>query len=233
MSGERRRFATAIAPVHERTALVVVDLQDAYTSANRGYGRALERVSPGSCAYYNARVEAHVVPAVVALLAAFRDRGLPVVYLTLGSRQRDLADLPSARREAVRALERESGVPDLFWLESPDHRIRAEATPRTGEPVLEKTTFGGFAASDLDRQLRDLGVTALVLCGVTTNCCVETTAREASDRGYAPIVVADACAEYDEAAHAASLAVIDEKFGEVVPTAAELIASLDAQVVST
>ena len=68
----------------------------------------------------------------------------------------------------------------------------------------------------------------VVVCGISTNCCVETTARDAADRGYAVVIVDEGCADYDEAAHDASLRAFHFNFGRVVRSPDDVLAAVDA-----
>ncbi|PTT71907.1 isochorismatase, partial [Pseudomonas sp. HMWF010] len=74
-----------------------------------------------------------------------------------------------------------------------------------GERVIEKTRYSGFWGTDLDARLKGLGVDTLVVAGVTTECCVDSTVRDAFNLDYHVFVVADACAAYEADLHAASL----------------------------
>jgi nicotinamidase-related amidase len=80
-----------------------------------------------------------------------------------------------------------------------------EISPLPGETVIDKTTFSPFTATGIDGTLRAMGITTLLFTGLSTSQCVETTARDASDRGYRVIHVEDAQADYDEASHIHSL----------------------------
>jgi nicotinamidase-related amidase len=95
--------------------------------------------------------------------------------------------------------------------------------------VVHKKTFGAFNSSDLDEVLRAHGIDTLVICGISTNCCVETTARDAADRGYGVVIVDEGCADYDEAAHDASLRAFHFNFGRVVRGPEEVFAAIDTR----
>jgi hypothetical protein len=94
-------------------------------------------------------------------------------------------------------------------------RIVTALEPRPGELVVNKTTFGTFASTGLDHALRSLGITSLVVGGVVTNVCVETTAREATDRGYEVVLVDDGCAAFSPEIHEATLLSFQGHFGRV------------------
>ena len=94
--------------------------------------------------------------------------------------------------------------------------------PRAGEHVLRKTTIGAFASTHIDSLLRALGCEQLYLCGISTNMCVETTAREAADRGYLVTLVEDACGTTHEDLHQVTMRNFQRLFGRVTSTAAAL-----------
>jgi biuret amidohydrolase len=221
-----RTFVPPVTLTPERTALVVIDMQYHDASPDNGFNLALDKIDPGCLRYFNDRVENVVIPAVAGLLAFFRSTSMRVIYVTLGSEHRDLRDVPDRLREWIRSVESESGVPDIFWAGSPAAAIREEIRPKPGDLIVNKTTFGAFNGSDIDAVLRDLDVESLVLTGVSTNCCVETTARDAADRGYGCVIVADGTADYDEHAHDAALRAFHFNFGRAA-SAAEVIRAIE------
>jgi biuret amidohydrolase len=231
--GERVFFdygLTFVPPVpmnREDLALLVVDMQYHDAAAGVGFCEALERIEPGSCEYFNERNEHLTVPTIAELVAGFRERELPIVYLCLGSEYQDLRDVPPRMREWIRAFEERAGMSDVFWRGNPLYAIRSEFAPEPGDTVIHKTTFGAFNSSNLDEVLRNMGISNLVIVGISTNCCVETTARDAADRGYGVVIVANATADYDADAQDASLRGFHFNFGRVVGTPAEVFAAVD------
>jgi biuret amidohydrolase len=224
-----RPFAPPVLLERSATALLIIDMQYSCAAPDQGSNLAFDRLDPGSCDYFIERVEESVVPAIQALLAYFRRCQMLIVYLTLGSHDRDLNDMPERQREAIRALERDAGVPDILWAGNPAFQIRKEVAPLSGELVVNKTTFGAFNSSQLDLILRERGIRSLVIAGVSTNCCVESTARDAADRGYGCVLVDEALADYDEHAHVATLHAFHTSFGRVVNGVAEIFAAIDEQ----
>lgn len=210
-----------------RTALLIVDMQYHDASPDGGFNLAIEKTRPGSLAYYNHRVESTVIPTIRALLTYFRANHLPVVYLTLGSDYADYRDLPARPRASLLDLEARSGVTGILWSGAPAFKIRDEIAPASGEAVVRKTTAGAFNSSKIDATLRARNVENLVITGVTTSCCVESTAREASDYGYGCVLVADAMAEYDEESHEGTLRTFHANFGRVLRAAPETIRAIE------
>jgi nicotinamidase-related amidase len=103
----------------------------------------------------------------------------------------------------------------------PGHDIIPELYPIAGEPVIDKPGKGAFCQTDLELMLRNRSIETLLVCGVTTEVCVNTTVREANDRGFRCIVVSDCCASYFPHFHEAGLAMIKAQggiFGWVAPS---------------
>jgi nicotinamidase-related amidase len=109
----------------------------------------------------------------------------------------------------------------------PGHDIIPELYPLLGEPVVDKPGKGAFYATDLDAMLKNRGVAQLIVCGVTTEVCVNTTVREANDRGYDCVVVADCVGSYFPEFHEMGLRMIKAQggiFGWVATSAAVITA---------
>jgi nicotinamidase-related amidase len=95
----------------------------------------------------------------------------------------------------------------------PGHDIIPELYPVPGEPVIDKPGKGAFCQTDLELILHNRGIETLLVCGVTTEVCVNTTVREANDRGFRCIVLSDCCGSYFPEFHAAGLAMIKAQGG--------------------
>ncbi|BBZ33926.1 cysteine hydrolase family protein [Mycolicibacterium confluentis] len=210
------------------TALLVVDMQIHDARPDGAFNVAMERLQPGSMAYFNDRTERVVVPAIGRLLQAWRTRDRPVVHLRLGSQYPDYRDFPPNYRAWIKAIEDASGVREIFYAGSPDFQIRPELAPVDGEWVVDKLTYGAFNSSNLDRVARAAGFTGFVVAGISTNCCVESTVRGAAERGYECVVVDEATADYDESAHLASLRALAVNHARVVRSVDEVLAAVDS-----
>lgn len=208
------------------TALVVVDVQYSDAAPDRGWVKACEAIEPGSMRYYLERLERTTIPAIRALLDVFRCTGRPVIHLAIGSAYRDMRDCPVRFREWSRMLERACGIEDLWWTGNPDYAFREEVAPLDGETVIRKTTQGAFNGSEIQNVLDRMGIKNLIFTGVVTSCCVETTARDAADRGFGCVLVSDACADCDPVMHDAALSNFALYFGKIVPTADDLVRTL-------
>jgi biuret amidohydrolase len=187
------------------TALVMIDFQRDFVDPG-GFGEALGNdVS---------LVRRAVAPARRVLERA-RAAGMLVVHTREGHRP-DLADCPPAKRVRGRL---EAGIGDpgpmgrILVRGEPGHDIVEELAPEPGEPVVDKPGKGAFHATDLHAILANRNIARLVVCGVTTEVCVSSTVREANDRGYDCLVLADCVASYFPEFHAAALAMVKAQGG--------------------
>ena len=188
-----------------RAALIIIDMQRDFLEPG-GFGAALGNdVS---------LLRAAVAPCQ-AVLAAARRAGLPVIHTREGHRP-DLSDAPRLKVERGDPALR-IGAPGpmgrILVRGEPGHDIIAELYPKESEPVIDKPGKGAFYQTDLDLMLRTRGIDTLLICGVTTEVCVNTTVREANDRGYRCIVLADCCASYFPEFHKMGLAMIKAQGG--------------------
>ena len=205
------------------SALVVVDVQYSDACAGRGWVKACEAVEPGSMDYYLERLNSTTLPAIAKLLAAFRAEARPIIHLATGSHYQDLRDCPPRFRQWTRELERAGNVEDMWWTGNPDYAFLSEVAPLPGETVIRKTTQGAFNGSAIDDTLRRMGIENLIFTGVVSSCCVETSARDAADRGYGCTLVSEACADTDAQMHEAAMKNFALYFGKVVQSTDELL----------
>jgi nicotinamidase-related amidase len=167
------------------------------------------------------------------LLAAFRQAGLLVMHTREGHRP-DLADLPPAKKirgRSATCIGDAGPMGRILVRGEPGHDIIAELYPEPGEPVIDKPGKGAFFATDLHAILQNRGITQLVVTGVTTEVCVNTTVREANDRGYDCLVVEDCCGSYFPEFHEMGLKMIRAQggiFGWVAPST-NLLAVLEGK----
>lgn len=212
------RFTRPVAVDPADTALVVVDMQYASGSRSRGLGKYLaEHGQLEEAAYRFDRIEKLIVPNIRKLLDAWRAAKAPVVYLKVGSRKADLSDAPPHLRRFFEITNNFAG--------SPENEIVEELAPQPDEPVVFKNTMGAFASSDLGETFERLRVKTAVYVGVSTNNCVDTTAREAADRGYGSILVSDATGTCSDRMQEVTLESFRRLWGRV-DTADALIAEL-------
>jgi nicotinamidase-related amidase len=189
-------------------ALVVVDMQYASGSRDHGLGRALKaRNQEALGAYRFDRIERTVVPAIQRLLAFFRARELRRVYLTVGSELPDYSDLLPHMRAFAESAGNTRG--------NHEHEILDALARRPGEAVLNKTTMSAFHSTGFERLMRAWGVEQLLFTGISTNSCVEGTARDAADRGFRCVLVDDGCGAASQALHDATYTNFARLLGRV------------------
>lgn len=205
-----RAFMTDRPVVFERSALVIVDMQNASGSRTGALGRRMKQEGSTATDYRFDRIESLVVPNIRRMLDGFRAKGGGIVYVTLGAQREDAADAPPHMRKMF--LETNN------WVGSEEHRIVAGLEPLPGELVVRKTSIGAFASTGLDHLLRCMGWDTLFMTGVSTNMCVETTAREAADRGYHVTMVEDGCATTRKELHEGTMQNFQRLFGRVRST---------------
>ena len=217
----------AVAVDTDRTALLIIDMQRDFLKPG-GFGAALGNdVS---------RLKAAVEPCA-DVLAAARRAGVLVIHTREGHRP-DLTDAPPIKVERGDPSLR-IGAPGpmgrILVRGEPGHDIIPELYPAAGEPVIDKPGKGAFYQTDLELMLRNRGIETLLVCGVTTEVCVNTTVREANDRGFRCIVLADCCASYFPEFHDMGLKMIKAQggiFGSVSVSARAIAALADISFVT-
>ena len=202
----------------EGTALLVVDMQ--YSSVHPDYGlsRLVYLNYPGIANYYFPRVSNLVIPNIRKLLTVFRQNEMQIVYLTLGSEHPDGMDMAPLIKHRQAQRRAQEGVTTTFIKGTLEHAVIEELKPEGNDLVINKTSYGAFNSTGVDSILRHLRVESLVITGVGTDICVETTARDAADRGYNCVLVEDACATFDQISHEATLRTFAKVFGMVKST---------------
>jgi len=191
-------FAYPFAPGH--TALVVIDMQRDFVEPG-GFGASLGN---------DVTLLHSAIEPIARLLAAWRARAWPIVH-TRESHKPDLSDCPRAKRMRGKPSLRigDAGpMGKLLVRGEPGTAIIPALAPHGGEIVIDKPGKGMFWATGLHDMLLAQGVTHLVFTGVTTEVCVQTSMREANDRGYDCLLVDDATESYFPEFKAAALAMI-------------------------
>jgi isochorismate hydrolase len=155
---------------------------------------------------------AAVLPNVVALLEAWRGLGAPVFFTRhCHEGPQDLGMLGRFFADYIRSGE-------------PESEIVEELRPRPDEPVVRKTTYDAFHATPLEALVRQAGASQVLVCGVLTHMCCETTARAAFVRGFEVYAAADAMASHSEQTHVGSLLNQADSVAVVLSTAEVLAA---------
>lgn len=201
-----------------RAALLVVDMQNYGCNADVGLGAMIARLHPGTARAYLSRLSETVVPNAERLVAAFRRSKLQVVYTRHGPLLADGRDLIARRRRRDVDSLAATGVPALWHRGTFEHEVIERLAPAPDDLVVDKNTSSPFNSTGIEWLLRNMGVEVLVVVGMATDMCVETTARDAADRGFDVIVVEDATATFSERHHRAALSGIARVFGQVWST---------------
>jgi nicotinamidase-related amidase len=196
---------SALVVEFDHAALIIIDMQRDFLEPG-GFGETLgNKVS--------------LLQAAVAPLRKVLDAARAAEMLIIHTREGHRPDLSDAPRHKV-----ERGEPSLrigapgpmgriLVRGEPGHDIIPELYPAPGEPVIDKPGKGAFYQTDLELMLKNREIDTLFVCGVTTEVCVNTTVREANDRGFRCIVLSDCCASYFPEFHAAGLAMIKAQGG--------------------
>lgn len=192
-------------------ALVIIDMQRDFLEAG-GFGEALGN---------DVSLLQVIVPTVKRLLAEFRKHHLPIFH-TIEGHKPDLSDCPLSKLQRGKGelkIGDNASMGRILVLGEPGNAIVPELAPKSGEFVISKPGKGAFYCTNLDTLLREQGITHLFFAGVTTEVCVQTTMREANDRGYECLLVEDATASYFPAFKQATLEMIRAQGGIVGWTA--------------
>lgn len=193
-----------------RPALIVVDMQNAFFGEDGSLNRAGFDIS----------LLKGIVQNVTSVINKSRKCGIPIIY-TRQVFRKDFADAGSIVEIWPHIKEIGALVEDSW-----DIQIIDEVKPLYGDFVVNKHRFSAFYNTDLEIILRCLKIETLIIVGVTTSTCVESTVRDAQFRDFKVVVVSDCTAEFDRNFYKASLKAIEYMFGKVVSTE-ELLKSIE------
>jgi nicotinamidase-related amidase len=189
----------------EHAALLIIDMQRDFLEPG-GFGESLGN---------DVSLLRRTIAPLKTLLGAARAAGLKVIHTREGHRS-DLSDLPHAKKvrgNPTQAIGDMSPMGRILVRGEMGHDIIPELYPMPGEPVIDKPGKGAFYATDLDTILKNGGIKQLIVCGVTTEVCVNTTVREANDRGFDCLVLSDCCGSYFPEFHEMGLRMIKAQGG--------------------
>ena len=214
---------SAVVVEFDHAALIIIDMQRDFLEPG-GFGETLGN---------NVSLLKAAVPPLKEVLAAARKSGMLVIHTREGHRP-DLSDAPRhkvERGEPSLRIGQPGPMGRILVRGEPGHDIIPELYPTEGEPVIDKPGKGAFYQTDLELMLKNREIDTLFVCGVTTEVCVNTTVREANDRGFRCIVLSDCCASYFPEFHAAGLAMIKAQGGIFgwVSASKHVLAAVDSQ----
>ena len=189
----------------DSTALMVIDMQNGFCTQGGSFARMGLDISMGRKAIDGCR----------ALAQGARAAQVPVIFTRYVYRA-DYRDGGVLLQELMPAIADAGSLVEGTW----DAEIVEELTPETGDFIVDKNRYSAFYGTRLEPMLTSMGIRSLVVCGVTTNMCVETTVRDAMQRDYRAFVVRDATGEVDPQRHEFALQTMAFGFGRVVDVAA-------------
>lgn len=207
-------------PDSSNVALIVIDMQRDFLEPG-GFGDAL-----GNEVW---RLQA-IVPTLKQLITGFRELGLPVIH-TIECHLPDLSDCPPSkvkRGKGELTIGATGPMGRILVKGEPGNGIIPELAPLPGETVIYKPGKGAFYATNLEAILKQQNITHLLITGVTTEVCVQTTMREANDRGYECLMVEDCTESYFPQFKQATLEMVRAQGGIVgwTATAAQVLDGL-------
>jgi len=188
----------------QNIALLVIDMQNGFCRT----AGSMTRIG------FDIAMLAAAIEPCVRLVACARAAGIPVIFTRYVYRE-DFADGGILVHALMPQLKQERALVAGSW----DAEIVEELAPRPGDIVIDKNRPSSFHATELKSMLAQSGVEHLAICGVTTNCCVESTVRDASQHDILPLIIADATAELEQARHEAALKTMGLLFGRLVTVA--------------
>ncbi len=192
-------------PEPGKMALVIIDMQRDFLELG-GFGDALGN---------NVQLLQAIVPTVKGLLDIWRSLSLPIIY-TIECHKPDLSDCPPAKLNRSKSglkIGDEGPMGRILIYGEAGNDIIPELAPKEEEIVILKPGKGAFTRTDLETILQERGITHLVITGVTTEVCVQTTMREANDRGYECLLVEDGTESYFPEFKQATIAMVQAQGG--------------------
>lgn len=201
----------------ETTALVVVDMQPALTSAKMGMGKAYSNFLKIGLEYFEDRVQKTALPNIARLLEYFRKHGMFIAYVVTWSETEDLSDMPSQQKRAIARWEEALGE-QVYRKWNVGMQVYDQIAPHKTELVVAKRSGSAFVSSMLDFCLRNAGIQQIVLTGCNTNGCVFETACVGRNLGYDFVFVSDATACFAPVLQDQAEAWVDRFWAEVKTT---------------
>lgn len=200
-----------------RAGLIVIDYQNYSSNPDCGVARMLIEQYPMIADYYVPRMRS-TLANTGRILARFRETDRQVIFTRHGALLRDGRDMIARRRRRDHDSVQTTDTPTLWSRGSFEHEIVKELAPAEDELVIDKNASSPFNGTGIDQLLRNMNLETLILTGMATDMCVETTARDAADRGFNVIVIEDAVATFFAEHHRAALSALARVYTQVWST---------------
>ncbi len=207
------------------SALIIIDMQNATGNRHMGLGKLLaSQGSADSASYRFDRIESLLIPNIQRLLADFRSNNGTVIFITYGAQLPDASDAPAHMKPIIVATNNIAG--------QPEHEIVEALKPQDHELVLNKITQGAFRSTALESTLRALGISTVVVTGVSTNNCVAMTAMEACECQFQAVVVSDGTGTDSDTMQESTLTMLRRLWARVMSTDELLVELADNRAAS-
>ena len=186
-------------------AILVIDVQRYYTESTSPLVTYTEALYPGGTDYIHQRLDALVIPNIARILSAARVSSVPIIFARLCGTQDDRSDLHRNFQEFDQLAYAQTGMHVYPLATEILADVDLRIAPLKNDIVVNKTGYSAFHETGLHQLLQSKGIDRLVVTGLTTSQCVNSSARAASDFGYTTFMVEDAQADYELRDHQAAL----------------------------
>ncbi|MFX1389423.1 MAG: cysteine hydrolase family protein [Promethearchaeota archaeon] len=215
--------------IPNETALVIIDMQNYQVKETSPIIEWAEKTVSGLFEYFIKQIDDVVNPNIIRLVEFFRANKIPIFYTKFACRRNDRTDY-SNNIHVINEMSENMIRKYIFpSVQDPLADIIPELKPEEEDIIILKTTNGTFSSTDLEHQLRNIGVNTVIIVGVVTHICVENTARIAFDLDFNVYLVDDACAGWSPTLHNAALRSMELFFVNILSTN-ELLKTLNRQL---
>jgi len=202
----------------KKTAVLIIDMQKYQVERDWPLFKAINELNPGILDYFVKEVEKKAVPNLQKFIKFCRDVKIPIIYTKYSSFMPDGSDLPKPIQDLNKLTKNFLKDPIFPHISENASDIIDELKPNSQTDwVLQKNTSGTFISTKLDNFLKNMGIETVLVTGVVTHFCVESTAREASDYGFHVYIVDDCCAGWSRELHENALTTFGLTYGFILP----------------
>ncbi|MBN1653338.1 MAG: cysteine hydrolase [Deltaproteobacteria bacterium] len=212
------RKATSPELIPNRSALLVVDMQEYQVRKEWPVYKSAQTLVPGMLDYFVKQTATVAEPNIIKLIDFFRAHNLRIIYTMYSSFAKDGSDMPPKVQEINRAVPEKYGDRLFPHKDHPGSKIIESLKPEEGDLVVVKNTSNVFTSTKLEFVLKNMGIEQLLVTGVVTNMCVEGAARTAAEIGLDVFLIDDACAAWSPQMHIHTLQSFGLFFGWVMTT---------------